>query len=159
MAQSGYATIQLYYSSTSTNTPIAGNLANGELAINIADGKLFYKDGSSAVQVLATKSAASGLFTGTGTIQVPAGTTASRPTPAQGMFRYNTDLSQFEGYDGASWGGIGGAQAGGAIQVNKSIATVSYTIASGSNGFSVGPVTLASGVTVSVASGQQWVVI
>ena len=159
MAQSGYATIQLYYSSTSTNTPIAGNLANGELAINIADGKLFYKDGSSAVQVLATKSAASGLFTGTGTIQVPAGTTASRPTPAQGMFRYNTDLSQFEGYDGASWGGIGGAQAGGAIQVNKSIATVSYTIASGSIGFSVGPVTLASGVTVTVASGQQWVVI
>jgi hypothetical protein len=159
MAQSGYATIQLYYSGTSSNTPIAGNLANGELAINIADGKLFYKDGSSAVQVLATKSAASGLFTGTGTIQVPAGTTASRPTPAQGMFRYNTDLSQFEGYDGANWGGIGGAQAGGAIQVNKSIATVSYTIASGSNGFSVGPVTLASGVTVTVASGQVWLVV
>ena len=159
MAQSGYATIQLYYSSTASNTPIAGNLANGELAINIADGKLFYKDGSSAVQVLATKAAAAGLFTGTGTIQVPAGTTASRPTPAQGMFRYNTDLTQFEGYDGSNWGGIGGAQAGGAIQVNKTTATVSYTIASGSNGFSVGPVTLTSGVTVSITSGQTWVVI
>jgi len=159
MSQTGYTPIQLYYSPTTTNTPIAGNLAAGELAINTADGKLFYKDTSNAVQVLATKSAAAGLFTGTGTIQVPAGTTANRPSPAQGMFRYNTDLSQFEGYDGANWGGIGGAQAGGAIQVNKSIATVSYTIASGSNGFSVGPVTLASGVTVTVASGQQWVVI
>ena len=159
MAQSGYATIQLYYSSTASNTPTVGNLVNGELAINIADGKLFYKDSSSAVQVLATKAAAAGLFTGTGTIQVPAGTTASRPMPAQGMFRYNTDLTQFEGYDGSNWGGIGGAQAGGAIQVNKTTATVSYTIASGSNGFSVGPVTLASGVTVTVASGQQWVVI
>ena len=45
MAQTGYTPIQLYYSSTTTNTPSAGNLANGELAINIADGKLFYKDG------------------------------------------------------------------------------------------------------------------
>lgn len=159
MSQTGYTPIQLYYSATASNTPVAGNLASGELAININDGKLFYKDSSNAVQVLATKAAAAGLFTGTGTIQVPAGTTASRPTPAQGMFRYNTDLSQFEGYDGANWGGIGGAQAGGAIQVNKDTATVSYTIATGSNGFSVGPITLASGVSVTVASGQKWVVI
>ena len=159
MSQTGYTPIQLYYSPTTTNTPIAGNLLAGELAINTADGKLFYKDSSNAVQVLATKSAAAGLFTGTGTIQVPAGTTANRPTPAQGMFRYNTDLTQFEGYDGSNWGGIGGAQAGGAIQVNKDTASVSYTIATGSNGFSVGPVTLASGISVTVASGQKWLVV
>ena len=159
MSQTGYTPIQLYYSPTTTNTPTAGNLLAGELAINTADGKLFYKDSSNAVQVLATKSAAAGLFTGTGTIQVPAGTTANRPTPAQGMFRYNTDLTQFEGYDGSNWGGIGGAQAGGAIQVNKDTASVSYTIATGSNGFSVGPVTLASGISVTVASGQKWLVV
>lgn len=159
MSQTGYTPIQLYYSPTTTNTPTAGNLLAGELAINTADGKLFYKDSSNAVQVLATKAAAAGLFTGTGTIQVPAGTTASRPTPAQGMFRYNTDLTQFEGYDGSNWGGIGGAQAGGAIQVNKDTASVSYTIATGSNGFSVGPVTLASGISVTVASGQKWLVV
>ena len=159
MSQTGYTPIQLYYSPTTTNTPIAGNLLAGELAINTADGKLFYKDSSNAVQVLATKAAAAGLFTGTGTIQVPAGTTANRPTPAQGMFRYNTDLTQFEGYDGSNWGGIGGAQAGGAIQVNKDTASVSYTIATGSNGFSVGPVTLASGISVTVASGQKWLVV
>jgi hypothetical protein len=159
MSQTGYTPIQLYYSPTASNTPVAGNLASGELAININDGKLFYKDSSNAVQVLATKAAAAGLFTGTGTIQVPAGTTASRPTPAQGMFRYNTDLSQFEGYDGANWGGIGGAQAGGAIQVNKDTATVSYTIATGSNGFSVGPVSISSGVSITVASGQKWLVV
>jgi len=55
MAQTGYTPIQLYYSSTTTNTPLAANLANGELAINITDGKLFYKDNSSAVQVIGWK--------------------------------------------------------------------------------------------------------
>ena len=55
MAQTGYTPIQLYYSSTTTNAPSAGNLANGELAINITDGKLFYKDNANAVQVIGWK--------------------------------------------------------------------------------------------------------
>jgi hypothetical protein len=57
MAQSGFTPIQLYYSTTTTNTPSAGNLADGELAINITDGKLFYKDNLGAVQVIANKNA------------------------------------------------------------------------------------------------------
>jgi len=55
MAQTGFTPIQLYYSSTTTNVPLAANLANGELAINITDGKLFYKDNSAAVQVIGWK--------------------------------------------------------------------------------------------------------
>ena len=55
MAQAGYTPISLYYSATTTNAPIAGNLASGELAINITDGKLFYKDNAGAVQVIAWK--------------------------------------------------------------------------------------------------------
>jgi hypothetical protein len=55
MAQTGYTPIQLYYSSTTTNAPLAADLANGELAINITDGKLFYKDNANAVQVIAWK--------------------------------------------------------------------------------------------------------
>jgi hypothetical protein len=65
MAQTNYTPIKLYYSSTSTNTPSASNLANGELAINITDGKLFYKDNSGVVQVIATKG--SGTIGGTNT--------------------------------------------------------------------------------------------
>ena len=63
MAQTGYTPISIYYSSTTTNVPTAGNLVAGELAINTADGKLFYKDSSGVVQTLATKSATSGTFT------------------------------------------------------------------------------------------------
>lgn len=60
MSQSGYTPIQLYYSATAAATPSAGNLAAGELAVNITDGKLFYKDSSGVVQVLATKAGALG---------------------------------------------------------------------------------------------------
>lgn len=59
MAQSGYTPILLYGSTTSTNVPLAGNLttsASGvEVAVNAADGKMFYKDSGGTVQVLATK--------------------------------------------------------------------------------------------------------
>ena len=57
---------------------------------------------------------ASPTFTGTVTISstdaltLPVGTTAERPTAAQGMIRYNTTDSQFEGYNGSSWDAIGG---------------------------------------------------
>ena len=55
MAQANYTPISLYYSTTASAAPTAGNLVNGELAINITDGKLFYKDASGNVQVLAGK--------------------------------------------------------------------------------------------------------
>lgn len=60
MAQAGYTPIQLYYSTTVSQAPSAGNLTSGELAINITDGKLYYKDNLGAVQVIATKAGASG---------------------------------------------------------------------------------------------------
>jgi len=59
MAATNYTPIQLYYSSTTTNVPLAANLASGELAINTFDGKLFYKDSTGVVQVIATKGAGS----------------------------------------------------------------------------------------------------
>jgi hypothetical protein len=45
------------------------------------------------------------------------------------------------------------------LTVNSSNVSSNYTIASGSNAFSVGPITTNSGVTVTVSSGQRWVVI
>jgi len=45
------------------------------------------------------------------------------------------------------------------LTVNSSNVSANYTIASGSNAFSVGPITTNSGVTVTVSSGQRWVVI
>ena len=66
MAQAGFTPIQLYYSTTASAAPSSGNLANGELALNITDGKLYYKDNGGVVQVLATKAGASGDVVGPG---------------------------------------------------------------------------------------------
>lgn len=45
------------------------------------------------------------------------------------------------------------------IVVNNTTVSASYTIASGTNGMSVGPITIASGQSVTVSSGQRWVVL
>ena len=79
MAQTGFTPIALYYSTTAGVAPTAGNLVAGELAINTADGKLFYKDSSGVVQVLATKSGAAGVFTSV----TDSGLTAGRVTFAE----------------------------------------------------------------------------
>ena len=49
--------------------------------------------------------------------------------------------------------------AGQAIVLNNATASVSFTINTGYNGMSVGPMTISGGVTVTVASGQRWVVL
>ncbi len=49
--------------------------------------------------------------------------------------------------------------AGNGITVNSTTVAASYTIASGTNGFSVGPITVNSGVTVTIAAGQRWYVV
>jgi Chaperone of endosialidase len=53
MAQTGYTPISLYYTTTAAAVPTSGNLVNGELAINITDGKLYYKNNSGVVTLLA----------------------------------------------------------------------------------------------------------
>jgi len=101
-----------------------------------------------------------GTFSGTGQVKLPAGTTGQRSgSPVNGMLRYNSTIEQFEGYADGAWGGISGAQAGGAILTNKDTATASYTIAAGENGLSVGPVTIDTSVTITVSSGQRWLIL
>jgi len=75
MAQTGFTPIQLYNSSTASAAPTSGNLVAGELAINTADGKLFYLDNLNAVQVIAWKSIPVTVINATGT---PSSTTFLR---------------------------------------------------------------------------------
>ena len=46
-------------------------------------------------------------ITTTSSIQIPAGTTAQRPTGASGRIRFNTQTNLYEGYNGSDWGGLG----------------------------------------------------
>jgi hypothetical protein len=60
MAQTNNTTLQLYYSPTAAAVPSAGNLAFGELAINILDEKLYFKNSAGVVKLLASPSGATG---------------------------------------------------------------------------------------------------
>jgi hypothetical protein len=287
MAQTGYTPILIYGSTTASAVPLAADLttsANGvELALNAADGKLFYKDSGGTVRVLAstagivagsntqiqfnnsgvlgasagltwdgtnltasqvrssgltsgrvTFAGASGLlsdstnltwngsalgvtgainvsanstFSSTGALTISKGNTSERPSPVSGMLRFNTQTSEFEGYNGAAWASVGGAalsndtststnvfplfasattgtastlftsnaqylfkpstgelsvkapRASNGIVVNSATVTSDYTIATGDNGMSAGPVTVNSGITVTVSSGSVWTVV
>jgi hypothetical protein len=56
------------------------------------------------------------------------------------------------------WAETGGA-AGGTIFVNSQTISSNYTMPAGSSGSSTGPITIASGVTVTLSSGCRWVVL
>lgn len=146
-------------------------------------------------------------FSSTGALQISSGTTAQRPTGAVGKIRWNSTLSQYEGYDGANWTLLGGAvisndtattsnlyplfsttttgnastlytsnaqylfkpstgelsvkapRASNGIVVNSATISSDYTISTGDNGMSAGPVSVNSGVTVTVSSGSVWTVV
>jgi len=51
------------------------------------------------------------------------------------------------------------AYASGALIVNTTTVGENYTVPTGSNAFSVGPITISSGFAITVSSGQRWVVI
>jgi len=55
------------------------------------------------------------VLSGTGSLQLPSGTTAQRPTPATGDIRFNTSLTQFEGYNGTAWGEIANGVPAGSV--------------------------------------------
>ena len=58
----------------------------------------------------------------------------------------------------ASWA-YTGASAGGVIWENSTSISSNYTLTTSKNGLSVGPITIASGVAVTVPSGQRWVIL
>ena len=103
-------------------------------------------------------------MTSTGYVLIPSGTTAQRPvSPTAGEIRYNTDYGQYEGYSASGWSQIGGgATGGGGDQVfveNGVTVTTNYTLSTNKNAESVGPITVNSGITVSIPSGARWVIL
>lgn len=100
---------------------------------------------------------------GVGATILPAGTTAQRPSGTSGSIRYNTTTGQFEGYTASAWGSIGGGATGGGgdtvFLLNSNTVTANYTIESGYNAISAGPITINSNVTINISNGSNWVVV
>jgi len=61
-----------------------------------------------------------------------------------------------------SWGTAGGAAGGGTDDVfyeNSQVVTTSYTLTTSKNALSAGPISINSGVTVTIPSGQSWSIV
>ena len=102
-------------------------------------------------------------LTATSASKLNVGTTGQRPTPVTGMVRYNTSLAKFEGYGATAWGALGGGATGGGpdevFVENGQTVTTSYTITTNKNAMSTGPISVNSGVVVTVPTGTRWVVL
>ena len=156
-----------WYVDTGDNTLYIRNSANNAWVAVSAVGGI----GSANLGLLP---AASPTITGTAdfdsntAIKCPDGTTAQRPgSPAAGMFRYNTTLSQFEGYTDA-WGEIGGGGGGATggdsggnavFWENQQAVPHDYSITAARNAGSFGPITVNSGKTVTIPSGCIWTIV
>jgi len=122
MAQAGYTPISLYYSSTASAVPLAANLVPGELAINIADGKLYFENSSGVVTLLAQSGAASPVTT------ISFGTTGLTPSTAtSGAITVAGTLALTNGGTGATT--VSGAQTN--LQVDPAGTAVAMAIALG----------------------------
>jgi len=99
----------------------------------------------------------------TGAIVVPVGTTGQQPTGATGMLRFNSTTVGFEGYNGSVWASVGGGATGGSTDqifyLNGQTVTTSYSIPSGQNAGTFGPVSVDSGATVTIPTGSTWSIV
>ena len=149
---------------TSTNELKIATAVSGDNATYVVLGKINEANFGHAALTGST-------FTGkvihnyTSSLNIPSGTTAQRDgSPAVGMFRHNSTLNQFEGYNNGAWGAIGGgagATGGGTDEVffeSDQTATTSYSITANKNAHTVSP-TINSGVTITVPSGAILVIL
>ena len=151
-------------------TTVAGVSANVTTVAGISADVSTVAADSADIQLLADNIAIIGekvsKTADTGSAVVPSGTEAQRDgSPSAGYFRFNSDTSSFEGYNGAEWGAIGGgggASGGGNDAIfyeNGQTVTTDYTITASSNAMSTGPITIDSGVSVTIPSGSRWAII
>ena len=156
-----------WYVDTGDNTLYIRNSANNAWVAVSAVGGI----GNANLGLLP---AASPTITGTAdfdsntAIKCPDGTTAQRPgSPAAGMFRYNTTLSQFEGFTDA-WGEIGGSGGGATggdsgdnavFWENQKTVTHDYTLTAARGVGSFGEITINSGKTVTIPADSTWTIV
>jgi hypothetical protein len=100
----------------------------------------------------------------TGSALLPAGTTAQRDvTPVFGATRANSDLTQTEWWNGTAWAPMGGGATGAignyVFFENDMTVTANYTLTANKNAMTAGPVTINTGVIVTVPSGATWSIV
>lgn len=150
------------YAATVYNSTVLGNTTAAGVGAVIPAGKTvsIWSDGTN----FAVQNSNLLITSPTGSLITPAGTTAEQDlSPLPGYFRFNTTTSSWEGYNGTVWKAVGGgATGGGSDEIfveNGQIVTTNYTIPATRNAMSTGPITINSGITVTISSGARWVIL
>jgi hypothetical protein len=136
------------------NVSAVGGIGTANLGLALAASPTFTGTATFAGNIL---------MSGTGTLDLPVGTTGERPgSPNNGMIRYNTTLTRYEGYSGSAWGSLGGGATGGGgdqwvVETDQTV-TTSYELTANKHGMTVSP-TINSGVTLTVPSGAVLVIL
>lgn len=159
--------VQLRRGTTTQHASFTG--AVGEVTVDTTKDTVVVHDGTTVGGYPLVKESDKGVTvvqqtSAVGSADIPTGTTAQRDgSPQTGYFRFNTSLSKFEGYNGSAWGAVGGGATGGGADAvfieNDQTVTTNYTISTNKNAGTFGPITINSGVTVTVPSGSVWSVI
>jgi hypothetical protein len=135
-----------------------GSPTEGDLWYDSTSNILKYYDGSS--WVASTGSGHVELTGLTGSAKLPAGTTAQRDgSPAAGYLRWNSTDTSAEVYDGSSWAAVGGGNSTTeGLYEHANTISANYSISSGSNALTAGPITINTGVSVTIPTGSTWVI-
>lgn len=145
----------------STTTLTITNVTSGTLYIGAVISGTGVTSGTRITNFL-TGSGGIGTYTVSVSQTVLAGTSIV-DAPAIGMIRYNSTTAAFEGYSSSGWAGIGGGASGaGGDQIfilNSQTVTTSYSIPSGKNASSTGPLTVNGSVAITIPSGSRWVIL
>lgn len=152
---------------TLTDLAVTGNViagANVTAANLVATSSIRTATGANIIMAPNT-------YIGTGAttgVRVPVGASGDRPaanTANVGMIRFNSTIGMFEGYTGNEWvefsrqvSAVGGGT-NKVFQENETLITEDYTITAGKSAMSVGPITMAAGVTITIPAGKRWVIL
>jgi len=135
-------------------------LTEGDMYFNSGTDRMRVYSGSAWADVALDSATLVSKSSGTGSAYIPVGTTAQRDgTPATGYFRFNSTDSSTEIYDGSAWSPVGGGNSTDkGLYEHANTISANYTITSGNNALTAGPITINTGVSVTVPTGSTWVV-
>ena len=164
VSNTGFSILEWVDASSATTTVVAPTAPStseaGQLWLNTTDNRLY-----------AAETAASSNPTWRIVAPMPIGATPPA-SPSEGDQYWDTDTARAYVYiagttnawvDQNPGGGGGGTTTGGSddlvFQENEMVCTSSYTLTTGRSALSAGPITVNSGVTITIPSNQNWVIL
>jgi hypothetical protein len=151
------ATRYITFSELTTGTETTLDVSSTKLQYNPSTGAVsatkYFGDGSSLTGIVSGATISNDTSTATNLYPLFSASTSGTPTTiytSNAKYLYKPSTGDLQASQ---------VLANNGLVLNNATVSASYTIASGYNAMSVGPMTVASGQSVTVSSGQRWVIL